>query len=176
MKPKIYNFDTPFDFGKHNGRSLRDVLKCRDGRYIGYLIADNVLQFVLDPNTMNELENAGFFDDLEYPYYGGGGSIPLRDMGYKKEDILNELKSRYEEFNKDPIAYEEVIKNRRREFLNSKRNKERAENEDNSNSKINDDFEFKEPIQFGSSQGPSENPWLDILPDDEAETAYWNTE
>lgn len=175
MKPQIYNFDTKFDFGKHNGKPLRDVLN-RDGRYIGYLIGDNVLQFVLDPATMNELEKAGFFDDLEYPYYGSGGSIPLKDMGYKKEDIINEFKRRYEDFNKDPEAYEELIKSRYREFLKAKRSKERAEPEDNSNYNINDDYDYKEPIQFGSSKDPSENPWLDILPDDEAETAYWNTE
>jgi len=28
---------------------------------------------------------------------------------------------------------------------------------------------------MGSSKDPSENPWLGILPDDEAEDAYWNT-
>lgn len=176
MKTKVYNFNTPFDFGKHNGRTLGDILKGRDGRYIGYLIGDNVLQFILDPTTINELDKVGFFDDLEYPCYVSGGSIPLKDMGYKKEDILNEFKRRYEEFNKDPIAYEEVIKNRRREYLKEKRDKERAETGDNVNYQINDDYEYREPIQFGSSKDPSENPWLDILPEDEAETAYWNTD
>jgi hypothetical protein len=176
MEPKVYNFETPFDFGKHKGRTLRDVLKGRDGRYIGYLIGENILQFILDPTTMNELDKAGFFDDLEFPCYVSGGSIPLKDMGYEKEDIINEFKRRYDEFVKDPLAYEEVIKKRRKEFLNTKRNKERIENENENNYQINDDNEYSEPFQIGSSKDPSENPWLDILPDDEAETAYWNTQ
>lgn len=143
MKTKVYNFNTPFDFGKHKGRTLLDVLKARDGRYIGYLIGENILQFVLDPATMNELDKIGFFDDLEYPCYVSGGSIPLKDMGCKKEYILNEFKRRYEKFNKDPIGYEEEVKNRLREFLKAKRSKEKAETKDNIDYHINDDFDYQ---------------------------------
>jgi len=123
MKPKIYSFDTLFDFGKHKGRTLRDVLNLKDEKYIGYLIGENILQVVLDPTTLEELDDAGFLDDLEFPCYLRGGSIPLKDMGYEKEDIINEFKRRYEIFVKDPVAYEKDIKNRRREFLNAKRDR-----------------------------------------------------
>lgn len=123
MKPKIYNFDTPFDFGKHKGRTLIDVLNLRDEKYIGYLIRENILQVVLDPATLEELDHAGYFDNLEFPCYVKGGSIPIKTMGYEKEDIINEFKRRYDEFVKNPKAYEKDFKKRRREFLMAKRDK-----------------------------------------------------
>ena len=96
MKPQIYNFETRFDFGKHKGKSLLEVLKARESRYIGYLVFNNVPWFILDPVTLNLLDKDGFFDDLEMSYYGSGGSFPLSSIiGYKKEDIVNQLKKNY---------------------------------------------------------------------------------
>lgn len=176
MKPQIYNFDTKFDFGKYKGRTLQNIIEARDSKYIGYLLVDNVRQFIFDPETMDQLEKVRFFDDLEYPYYGSGGCIPLKDMGYSKEDILNEFKKRYEEFTKDPAAYEEAIRRNRQDYLSKKMATFNKNTESHNDLQINDEYDYKDPIHIGSSTDPSENPWLDILPDDEAEAAYWNTD
>jgi len=125
MKPQIYNFETRFDFGKHKGKSLLEVLKARESRYIGYLVFNNVPWFILDPVTLNLLDKDGFFDDLEMSYYGSGGSFPLSSIiGYKKEDIVNQLKKNYEDFIKDPTTYEKIARMNYRDSL--KRNEENS--------------------------------------------------
>jgi hypothetical protein len=112
MKPLIYSFETKFNFGKWKGKSLLEVLNYGQSRYIGYLIANNILWFVFDPETMNILERKGVFDDLEMSFDVSGGSLPLNGMGLKKEHILSILRRRYNDFINDPIAYEELAKKR----------------------------------------------------------------
>jgi len=112
MKPQIYNFETIFNFGKWKGKSLLEVLNYGESRYIGYLIGNNILWFILDPETMNSLEKIGFFDDLAMSFNGDGGRLPLDAMGLKKEHLLSILRRRYNDFTNDPIVYEELAKKR----------------------------------------------------------------
>jgi hypothetical protein len=114
MKPQIYNFETKFNFGKWNGKSLLEVINYGESRYIGYLIGNNILWFILDPETMNALEKIGFFDDLDMSFYGDWGRLPIGAMGLKKEHLLSILRRRYNDFTNDPIAYEELAKKRGR--------------------------------------------------------------
>ena len=106
MRARVYNYETVFDFGKHKGKSLKEVL-AKDSRYIGFLYLDNVRRFILDFDVIRQLEGNGFFDNLEFPYYGSGGSIPFRHTNITKEEIIIEFKCRHEDFIKDPESYNE---------------------------------------------------------------------
>lgn len=176
MKPQIYNFDTRFNFGKHKGRSLTDILRSYESKYIGDLIANDILWFILDIETMNFLEKNGFLDDLNMSANISGGSISLSDIGLKKEDVLNILKKRYDDFMRDPIAYEKLARENYQNYLKGKESTHRKHSKESERQFEDNGYEDKEPIHFGSPQDPGENPWLDILPDDEADAAYWNTQ
>jgi hypothetical protein len=121
MKPQIYDLETKFNFGKHIGKSLREVIYNRESRYIGYLIANDILWFILDPETMNFLDKKGFFNDLDMSLYTGGGCFTLSEIGYTKEDILALLKKRFDDFTNDPIAYEKLANEKLQEYSNSHR-------------------------------------------------------
>jgi hypothetical protein len=108
MRTQIYNFETKFNFGKWKGKTLLEVLNYGQSRYVGYLIANNIKRFILDPETLNILENKGFFDDLEMSYYVSGGSFPLSGIGFTKDDILDLLRKRYDDYIKDPDNYESL--------------------------------------------------------------------
>jgi len=87
-----------------------EVIQCYESRYIGYLIFNDVPWFILDPDTVKFLEKEGFFDDLDMSYYGSGGSLSLNGIGFKKEDILNHLRKRYDDYTSDPVAYERIAR------------------------------------------------------------------
>jgi|ERR1035437_4547049 hypothetical protein len=118
MKSQSYNLETRFNFGKHKGKSLREVINNYESKYIGHLIFYDFPWFILDPETMNFLDKEGFFDNLDMSFYGSGGSFPLNGIvGFNKDYILKQLKKRYEEFIHDPATYEKLAKERFQEYL-----------------------------------------------------------
>lgn len=105
MKTQVYNLHTKFNFGKHKGKSLLEVIESGESRYIGYLVIHNVLWFVLHPDTIMILDKRIFFDNLIISDYGLGGAAIV---AIEKEDILSGLKKNFDDYNKNPIAYEEI--------------------------------------------------------------------
>ena len=200
--PQIFYLRTRFSFGKFLGKSLYEVISMGESNYISWLIAIKNPIFILHPETIEILNYHDFFNDLHISVNIRGEAIPLRDLNLSKEDIITYLKATYDEYIKDPIDYEKKVKRYKhlppwdsgRYFridgvneANLRLLQEEYEgfffpyqNEyDGYIGTYQDeymDFENDEPIEFGSSRDRNENPWLDILPDDEAEDAYWNTQ
>jgi hypothetical protein len=174
MKTQIYNFETRFNFGKHIGKSLLELIQKGYSPYIAYLIYHDVLCFILDPETMYTLDKKKFFDNLEMAVIESGGTLPMKDLGFSKEIIIEQLMKNYNDFVRDPNEYEKNVTQNRQRFIERKKYEEMKEEDEALKSQINFD-EIKGPFHYGSSADPNENQWLGILPDDEAEEAYWNT-
>jgi len=172
MKAQVYDLTTPFNFGKHKGRSLLQIINSYQSRYLGYLICTGNPLFILSPKARIELEEKGYFDDLYMSAYTGGGSIPVN---MTRQEIIDTLTKKYEEFISNPEEYNQKILKEARESYYRKKEKERKVDEYEMK-ESHDDYELDGPYDLGSSQDPIENPWLEILPDDEADAAYWNTE
>lgn len=193
-------------FGKFGGKSLYEVISMGESNYIAWLIAAKNPRFILHPETVEILNYHDFFNDLHITVNVKGDTIPLTDLNLSKIDIHTYLKATYDEYVKDPIGYEKKIKRFMRlrpgdsgYYLRIDGVNEASFNilqdeyydEDIINPSCRDyeyydfhestpnnfeDYDYDEPVEWGSSRDPNENPWLDILPDDEAEDAYWNTQ
>lgn len=172
MKAQVYELTTPLNFGKYKNSSLLQIINSYQSRYLGYLIDTGNPLFILSPKAIKELERKGYFDNLYRSAPCDGGSIPVN---MTKQEIIAFLNHRYEVFISSPDAYNQKILEIAKANFRRKREKEREADE----SEIEGSSEYDEldgPYEFGSSQDPVENHWLDCLPDDEADAAYWNTQ
>lgn len=137
MKSQVYKLDTTFNFGKHKGKTLRSIILNNESKYIGFLIFEDVSWFIMDLDTINFLEGKGFFDDIHMSYYGNGGTMPLSSFGLDKESIVNYLKSKYDEYIRDPEEYERKALAKKREYFLNK-NAENSIHQNNSNDESED--------------------------------------
>lgn len=122
MKVQVYDFNTCFNFGKHKGKTLLEVLHAGETRYIGWCIFYPVKCFVLDPNTIRALDSEHFFDDLDCSFPTEGGALPITGLKvgntiFNKAWIMNELSTRYKEFKSDPEAYSKKAELHYRKFI-----------------------------------------------------------
>jgi hypothetical protein len=172
MEAQIYDLTTPFNFGKYRGTKLIDLLKMGQSRYLGYLICTQNPLFILSPNARHQLERAGYFDNLDMSAPVDGGSVNV-NMG--KNEILEFLIRRYENYTENPSLYNQRINESAIEHFRQLREKEMNEIALETIDTLPPEGEDG-PFEVGSSNDPYENPWRDILPDDEADVAYWNTD
>lgn len=121
MLTQVYKLNTIFNFGKHKGKTLKNILDSGEGRYVGYLIVSGVKRFVLHPDTVKELEHCGFFDDMPISYYGSCGFISTKGIvGCPKSEILEMLQSQYDEFIKNPGGYEATVEKEQLAYFKGK--------------------------------------------------------
>jgi hypothetical protein len=123
MIPQIYTLDTKFNFGKFKGITLKEVIEGYESRYIGYLILNDVLWFILNPKTLEFLEKEGFFDNLDVSFYCSGGAIGANEAGLTKRDIMNLMKKRFEDYNVDPDGYTKRAEENYKLFIDEIKNK-----------------------------------------------------
>jgi len=172
MEAQVYDLTTPFHFGKYRGTKLIDLLKRGESRYLGYLIFTKNPWFILSPNARNLLERVEYFDNLCMSAPFDGGCIPVN---MSKNEIVEFLKRRYEDYTKNPSLYNQRFNKSILKYFRQRREKEM----DESTLTTIDNFPPEAeggPFEVGSTNDPCENPWRDILPDDEADVAYWNTD
>lgn len=173
MKAQIYTLKTEFNFGKYKGKTLSSILKNEGYYYLGWLLINNIPTFILDPETIKILDRNSFFENLPL-FSDHGATYTLSSMvNFTKEDLLSGQRKLYEKFQRDPVAYQNLIDNSLAEYKR-KRDIEKKIEEDFIPDFSNVDFSNIQVI--GSHLNPNENPWSEFLSDDEASAAYWNTD
>jgi len=129
--------------------------------------------FILDPETIKFLDKNNFFENLPL-YSNHGGTYTLSNiLNFTKEDLLSVQRKNYEEYQRDPYSYQKKINESTAEYYRKKEEQKAAEEEfipDYSN------VDFDNIRDVDSPLNSSVNPWMDCLSDDEATTAYWNTD
>lgn len=180
-EPQVYDLNTRFNFGYYKGILLKDIIEKKVYGHLRNLIILVEPLFIPNPETIGILEKLGLFG---------------RTNDWFKKRCIEKFHLMYKEYseNRDYYISQEKIKKRiefyefaemvqadeelRKEALKiiNKEFKNLNAGEDEKDYDTKPIFVGRKPIHPGSSDDPNENPWLRILPEDEAETAYWNTD
>ncbi|WP_439185871.1 hypothetical protein [Carboxylicivirga taeanensis] len=171
MMTQVYDLKTVFNFGKYRGKTLEQVLKSGEARYVGYLIFMEMKRFVLHPDTVSELDKHGFFDDMPISYYGPTGSLSTKSLvDYDKNKFLKKLKMQYQDYTNDPNEYERIVKQEVQEYYNNKKERTNTETiEPNNDNDYGTSYE-----KYGGYNGYSDDVIDDAFDGDP--TATWNVE
>ena len=168
MKTQVYDLNTKLNFGKHAGKTIMDLFNAREARYIGYLIFSDIKRFILHPNTIEKLNQKGFFDDMPVSYYGSCGWFSSKDIvGISKADIIENLLKNYQEYIDNPKEYEAHVNEEIQNYYNNKKRERQSGVDD-----LNNDYRESKYDKYGGYNGFSDDTIDDAFEGDPSNT--WN--